>query len=107
MAFDHELTLISVNSTENDMGDIIAMESRIEVLCDVESVTRSEHYSASANGLRPEIVFVLNQYDYNKQELVEFEGVKYRVIRSYKSKKSKRIDDLELICEGAVNRATT
>jgi SPP1 family predicted phage head-tail adaptor len=106
MTFDYVLTLIKLTYSENDMGDSISTEERSNILCDVVSVTRSEHYAAASHGMKPEIVFIVNQYDYNKQSMVEFEGNKYIVIRYYRPKKSKGIDDfetVELICEGVVN----
>lgn len=108
MTFDNELTLINLTYSENDMGDSISKEERTNILCDVASVTRSEHYAAASHGMKPEVVFIVNQYDYNKQSMVEFEGNKYRVIRHYQPKKSKSIEDfetIELICEGIVNHA--
>ncbi|TWE06405.1 SPP1 family predicted phage head-tail adaptor [Neobacillus bataviensis] len=108
MTFDYELTLIKLTYAENDMGDSISNEERITILCDVLSVTRAEHYQAASHGMKPEIVFIVNQYDYSKQTIVEFEGNKYRVIRDYKPKKAKGLEDfetIELVCEGVGNNA--
>lgn len=110
MTFDHELTLIDVVHSENDIGDPITYEERTDVLCSVQSVTRSEHYAAAAHGLQPEVVFVVNQYDYNGQKYAEFENQRYQVIRAYKPRKAKGIGDfetVELVCKGWVNNATT
>jgi SPP1 family predicted phage head-tail adaptor len=106
MTFDCELTLINLTYFENDMGDSIGTEERSNILCDIASVTRSEYYAAASRGMKPEIVFIVNQYDYNKQSMVEFEGNKYRVIRYYQPKKSKGMDDfetIELVCSGIEN----
>lgn len=103
MTFDYELDLISATNTQSELGDPIPNETRITVLCDVLSVTRSEYYAAASHNLRPEIVFSVNMYDYEKQSLVEFEGIKYNVIRTYKSNESKGIGDfetIELVCQG-------
>jgi SPP1 family predicted phage head-tail adaptor len=108
MTFDYELTLISSTYTVNNIGDSIPTETRTDVLCDVQSVTRSEHYSAAANGLKPEIVFVVNKFEYDGQKEVEFENKRYKVDRAYSPKKSKGIEDfenLELVCSGLVNGA--
>lgn len=105
MTKDYELTLISTTYDENAMGDMIPLETRTDVLCGIQSVTRAEHYSAAANGLKPSIVFVLNKYEYEGQKDVEYEGARYNVDRSYESKKSKGIEnfeDIELICSGAI-----
>lgn len=103
MTYDYELTLIEAAYTQNDIGDSISIETRIDVLCDVLSVTRSEHYSAAAYGLKPDIVFVINRFEYGGQTVVEFEGKRYKVDRTYIPKKSKGIEDfesLELVCSG-------
>lgn len=109
MTFDYELTLIgALTYITNNAGDSIPIEKKTVVLCDVQSVTRSEHYSAAANGLKPESVFVVNKFEYDGQKEVEFEGKRYKVDRSYSPKKSKGIEDfenIELICSGLVNGA--
>ncbi len=107
MTFDYELVLIGTEPGENDMGDPITVPTRKPILCDVQSVTRSEHYQAATHGLKPEIVFVVNKYDYEGEKQAEFEKKPYNVIRTYIPKKSKDISDfetIELVCEGVVNR---
>lgn len=107
MTFDYELILIGSEPGENEMGDPITIPTRKSILCDVQSVTRSEHYQAATHGLKPEIVFVVNKYDYEGEKQAEFEGKAYNVIRTYTPKKSKDISDfetLELVCEGLVNK---
>lgn len=101
MTKDDELTLISTTYTENDMGDIIPVGVETVVLCGVQSVTRAEHYSAAANGLKPSIVFVLNKFEYEGQKDVVYEGGRYNVDRSYSPKSYKGIEDfedIELVC---------
>ncbi|MBT2656620.1 phage head-tail adapter protein [Bacillus sp. ISL-18] len=108
MTFDYELILIKPIYSQNDMGDSISTEEHTNILCDVASVTRSEHYAAASHGMKPEIVFIVNQYEYEKQSMVEFEGNKYKVIRTFKPKQSKGLEDLEtieLVCEGVGNNA--
>lgn len=106
MTFDHELTLIGFEDSENAMGDPIKVPVRSTVLCGVLSITRSEHYQAAAQGLKPEIVFVVNQYDYRGEKEAEFESRSYRVLRTYLPQKAKNLggfETMELICEGMVN----
>ena len=111
MTFDYELSLLSFTYSDNDIGDSIKGDPVVvDVLCDVQSVKRSEHYAADANGLKPEIVFIVSIYDYEGQKKVMFDGKTYNVIREYRPRKSKNISDfetLELICEGAVNHGSS
>lgn len=104
--FDNELTLIEKTYTENAIGDSIPVENKVVVWCGKDSITRSEHYAAASHGLQPEIVFIVNQYEYEGQSEVEFEGKRYSVIRTYQPRKSKGIMDfetVELVCQGVVN----
>lgn len=114
MTFDHELILISVTPSENDIGDPIEIPTERAILCDVQSVSRSEHYAAAAHGIPPEIVFVVNKYEYEGEKDVKFQGNKYQVMRTYEAKRPTQargvntiesFDSLELICAGGVHNA--
>lgn len=105
MTMDDELTLIDKSNSENDIGNVITTDILTTVLCSVRSIKRSEHYAAAANGLKPEITFVLNKYEYNGQKEVEFESVRYSVIRTFVPDKFKGIEDfetIELVCSGVI-----
>lgn len=106
MTFDYELTLIKkVGYTENDIGDSIPNKVNQVILCDIKSVTRNELYAAAANGLKPEIVFIINKHEYNGESEVEFESRRYSVLRTFTPKKTNSFSDfenLELVCQGVV-----
>ncbi|KLR75274.1 phage head-tail adaptor [Geobacillus sp. T6] len=95
MTYDHELVLIAQEFVEDEIGNQIAQETRKTVLCNVKSVSRSEFYSAATAGLKPSIVFVIHGYEYDGEQEVEFEGARYRVIRTY----STDFEEVELTCE--------
>ncbi|MBS4191193.1 phage head-tail adapter protein [Bacillus sp. FJAT-49705] len=110
MTFDYELTLIDISHGENEMGDTIDFEVPTTILCDVLSVSRSEHYAAATHDLKPSIVFVVNKYEYEGQSEIEFEGKRYKVIRDYLPLQSKgfktantmnmgNFETIELTCE--------
>src|SRR5690625_5381577 len=99
-----EITLIKTTQTTNDMGDVIDIQERTTVLCEVESITRNEFYHAAKIDMQPEIMFVINRYDYSGESEVEYEGKLYDVIRSYKPNHRNNpqpmdIDRLELVCK--------
>jgi SPP1 family predicted phage head-tail adaptor len=108
MTFDEELTLIGLTYTQDDLGQSVETETRTTVLCEVLSVTRSEFFAAAQANMQPEYTFVVNRYDYEGQQRVEYEGKSYDVIRHFAPKKSKDLSDfetVELVCQGATNRA--
>ena len=95
MTYDHELTLISQTITEDEIGNQIPVETETVVLCGLKSVGRNEFYSAAVTGLKPELVFVIHGYEYNGEQVVKFEGNRYRVIRTYLTD----FEEVELTCE--------
>lgn len=81
----------------NEILTIISGDTRRDVFCGLRSVGRAEFYQASATDYRPEIVFVLADYlDYAGETLVEHNGQRYRVLRTYRTGQ-----ELELTAERA------
>lgn len=95
------VTLIKQTRGADDCGDPIFSESAREVFCSVRSVGQKEFYQAHAVGLQPEIKFVLADYlDYEDETLVEHNGQRYRVLRTYRTGQ-----ELEIVCYREVNPA--
>lgn len=93
MTRDTELTLITPVMVTDAYG--IPQESTPEtrvVYARVESVSRSEFFEAGRNGLSPEFKFTMFAYDYDGQKIVEYQGKRYAVYRTYLG----RDDTLEL-----------
>ena len=77
--------LIKENRTGHGVHEAVTDTERT-VMCTVESVRRSEYYSASNAGFRPEFVFKLAlAEDYQNERLVKFHGQKFRVVRTYRT----------------------
>lgn len=93
--YNHELILIKQVSEEDELGNQNTTEEETTVLCKFQSVGRNEFYSASTAGLRPEKVFVIHGYEYNNETLIEFNGDRYTVIRTY----ANDFEEVELVCE--------
>jgi SPP1 family predicted phage head-tail adaptor len=103
MTYDHELTLISQIITEDAIGNQVPVETETIILCNLKSVVRAEFYSAAAAGLKPEVVFVVHECEYNGEQLVEFEGKRYGVLRTYSGGRGREgyrltVDEMELVC---------
>lgn len=80
------ITLISETHSVNEYGDAVITEARREVFCAVKSVGMRETYEALSVGLKPEFTFILaDYYEYENEERVEYEGVEYRVLRTYRN----------------------
>lgn len=103
MLFREIIDLISITTTENDMGDPIETPSKLQVFADKQSIRQSEFYQAQTTGLRPESMFVIRSIDYSGQPKLEYNSKTYAIIRTYE----KDGELIELVCQGVVNNAST
>lgn len=101
MLFRDVITLVSVATTENDIGDVIENQIEREVFADKQSIRQSEFYQAAATGLRPELMFVIRSCEYDGEQKLKYYDKEYTIIRTY----DKDGELIELICQGVVNRA--
>ena len=77
------ITLIKENRTGHGVHEVVTDTERT-VMCNVESVRRSEYYTALNAGFQPEYVFTLTlAEDYRNERLVKYHGQKFRVINVY------------------------
>jgi hypothetical protein len=99
------IQLIPTTSEKDEYGIPRTFEADPrEVMCYVDSVTRSEFFDAGRNGLNPEFVFRVFFGDYNDERLLEYKGKRYSVYRTYLG----RSDYVELYSErkGGTNGKT-
>ena len=77
-------------------------EPKTTVYAEIRSVTRTEYYRAKEAGIEPSFVIRLTDYgDYHGEKIVECDGKRYRVVRTYVSNMS-----IELTVEEATNDRT-
>ena len=100
MLFRDVISLITVTTTENELGDTIEVSTERQVFADKQSVRQSEFYQAAATGLRPELMFVVRTIEYNGETKLKYNGKEYSIIRTY----DKDGELTELICQGTVNK---
>ena len=68
-----------------------------EVFCEVRSIGQKEFYDSYATDFYPELKLVLADHlDYEGERLVQYEGQRYQVVRTYRAGQS-----LELTVERA------
>ncbi len=73
----------------------VGFEKR-EVICNDKGVKRSEFYQAQAAGKKPELCVEIMAYEYENENYFEYEGVMYKILRSFPAKE----EIIELVCEG-------
>lgn len=89
------IDLITETASAHGVHQAVTEQART-VYCTVQSVSRSEFYTAANAGMQPEYVFVLAlAEDYQGERVVRYHGQKLRVIRTYVTED----DGIEITCE--------
>lgn len=88
--------LIHEISEQDDIGQFVTPhEEKRQVFCDVRSITRAEWFEAGRNGMQPSLTFVMFAPDYQGEKIIEFEGRRYGIYRTYLG----RNEQIELYAE--------
>ena len=96
--YNEVIYLSAKKSQINNVGNRIQTEERVLRLAKIKSIRQSEFYQAQAQGLKPEIKFVLADYlDYNNQEEVIYNGFRYKILRTFRTG-----SELEIVCYGGI-----
>ena len=94
--FDSVCTLIKILESISESGDVIRKEEqREEVFCNEKSVRVNQFYQAHAQWYKVELILELRQVDYNGEEYIIYDKVKYKIFRTYK--KNREFIELTLI----------
>ncbi len=99
MNFSDEIDLIVHEYRQDADHNQYPVDTKRRVFCDVLSVGRSEYHAAAQTDLRPEHVFRLYSADYNGEKEVEYQDMRYTVVRTYAPKNKDKVD---LTCERKV-----
>ena len=89
------IKLIAQSKTQDEYGVWRITETERQVFCQVSSVSQSEFFDGGRNGLNPEYRFTMFFADYDNERIVEYEGKRYAVYRTYHA----RTDIIELYTE--------
>lgn len=82
MEYTEELTLIKLTVTQDEIGNQTATETRTEILAKPNVVGTREFYSAMEVGIKPTAELQIRKLNYSGEEEVEYNGVRYSVIRT-------------------------
>lgn len=84
MMFRDVLTLIGEDPKAHGVTDK-PKETERTVFCTVRSVGMNEAYQALANGLQPQFVFILSDFDdYEGEKICKYNDTSYRIVRTYR-----------------------
>lgn len=89
------IKLIKEEYTRDEIGQYVPTETSTEVFAQENSITRAEWFDAGRNGLKAAVMFTMFGPEYSGELIVEHNGQRYGVYRTYKAKS----DKIELYCE--------
>jgi len=96
MEYSEIIYLISETEGVDEIGNIITTSSsQKKCYAKVQSVRTNEFYNAVEVGLTPSIEFVIKKLNYSGEDLIEWNGNKYQVIRIVEPKNK---FDIVLVC---------
>ncbi len=104
MTYDCEIILIKTVDAVNDGGDTIQTETATNILASKLNYRSKEFYQAFTNGLKPEITFAVNKYEYGNERVLKYEGARYRIVDTYPvtAKDESEFESMALLCEAVV-----
>lgn len=94
MLWSDVVELITITTSVNDLGNPIENKTYREVFAERKSVNMKEFYMAQQTNLRPEIIIILQELDYEGEQKVRYNNVEYYVVRIYNA----GLDRIELVC---------
>ena len=93
------IKLISETVTVNQYRMEEITEASTEVFAEVSSITQTEYFAAQNADLKPEFRFTVFFGDYSGEKLVEYEGDRFGIYRTYRTG-----DYMELYAERQAGR---
>lgn len=93
-----ELYLIKKTFEQDALLQPVPVETKRMVYCNVRSVSQSEFFSAGAAGLKASKQVTMFGPEYEGEEEVELDGIRYAVYRTYQ----RRNESLELYLQRKV-----
>lgn len=89
--------LVSITTKQDDIGNEDEIENTRKVYANQFAVSSAEFYSAGVGNLKPEKSFQIHTFEYEGEEALYFNDVKYKIIRT-----TERGDKTTLVCERVI-----
>lgn len=78
-----DIKLISQEYTKDSIGQLVPVKTEHLVMASVRSVSAAEFFRGGAEGLKPDLVFLVWEVDYSDETVVEYDEKEYSVYRKY------------------------
>lgn len=89
------IQLVKELITYDEIKQPVKTYERREVYAQLRGIARAEWFEAGRNGMNPDTTFIMSALDYQGETIIEWNGVRYGVYRTYVG----RNERIELYCE--------
>ena len=89
------ISLLSETTTYDEMGVPVTTELERELTGNYQSVSAQEFFRGGENGIKPECVIKIWAAEYQKETLLELDGERYVIYRTYLNNDGR----IELYCQ--------
>lgn len=100
MLFKDIIYLVTTTYAMNSYGDSTETLVEKKVFADKKAIRYGEFYQANAQGIKPEITFIVRASEYTNQVKIKYNNKYYNVIRVYND----GVDFVELTVEGIIGQ---
>ncbi|MBR2653964.1 MAG: hypothetical protein IKD59_05345 [Lachnospiraceae bacterium] len=87
--------LIADSYALNDYGVYVKTSQERKVFVSVSSISSTEWFEGSRNGLNPQYRFTMFSHDYQGEKVIEYNGTRYTIYRTF----NRTVDKIELYAE--------
>jgi len=87
-----DLVTVTEQTTDADGFPSEVSESKTTVFANVKAVSRTEFYQANAAKINVVCVAEVRLFDYNNEKLVDYQGNRYVVARTYPDRKREIVE---------------
>lgn len=84
MNLAEKIALISIEHTQDDLGEWVEKWTKTEIFGRIESVSMSEFFEAGRQGFKPDMKVTIWMAEYDGQSLLEYKDKTYTIYRSYR-----------------------
>jgi hypothetical protein len=91
----YPIDLIAETYTQDELGVPRATETKVRIFAEITSVSSAEWFEGGRAGLNPEFRAEVYSFEYSGQKILEKDGIRYAIYRTYQ----KSMERIELYCE--------
>jgi hypothetical protein len=83
ISLDDVCFLLSVTTTEDDLGQPIETETPRQVFCSRLSITRTEYSAAGQFGHKPQKVLLVDSDEYDQENRLSYENTNFSIYKDF------------------------